>query len=211
MGRGAHLSGPEIHFHHNHLDIKGHMTLSDMPKGTYPFKERRVELHGIKLEGSSVTGAEIHDNFMRIIQPLPDAEWDYVPATPLNIASYEPNAMNEVYDNTFIALTEYEQTRHGPYGDSGQWAASLYLVGMDKGAAESGKHSVFVHDNEFHSNDLFVAASTEVDMTVRVEENTFTLATTPKPTSTHTPFRGLGAAFEEAIKAGKNAFVGMGP
>ena len=52
-------------------------------------------------------------------------KWGYIPATPLNIACYDPNAMNGIHDNTFVALTHYQQTRHGAYGDSGQWASSI--------------------------------------------------------------------------------------
>lgn len=40
-------------------------------------------------------------------------KWAWVPATPLNVACYEPDAMNEIFGNTFIALTEYSKTRHG--------------------------------------------------------------------------------------------------
>jgi len=82
-------------------------------------------------------------------------KWEYVPATPLNIACYEPNAMNQVNSNTFVALTEYRQTRHGGYGDSGQWASSIYFVGMNKGPSQNGAYSIFIHDNQFISNDLF--------------------------------------------------------
>jgi hypothetical protein len=133
-------------------------------------------------------------------------KWQYVPATPLNVACYDPNAMNEVYDNTFVALTEHQRTRHGGYGDSGEWASAIYLVGMDKGPAEPGKHSIFIHDNRFISNDLFVSSRRPVNMTVRIEKNTFTLATDPSPTQGRTAFRRIGAELEERIKAGQNVF-----
>ncbi len=210
-GRGVHLTGDGIQLHHNHLDIKGHMTLSDLPAGSRPFKERMIELHGIKFEGTGVRNAKVYDNTMRIIQLLPDADWEYVPATPLNIACYDPDASNEVYDNTFIALTQYQETRHGGYGDSGQWASAIYLVGMDHGEASAGQHSIHVHDNTFISNDLFVSASTVVNMTVRIENNTFVLADDPPPTSSHTPFRNIGQPLEEAITSGGNTFQGMAP
>lgn len=148
---------------------------------------------------------------MRIIQPKPDGTWDYVPPAPLNIACYDPNAGNEVYNNTFIGLTEYTQTYHGPYGDSGQWATAVHLVSMDQGKADAGKYSLYAHDNTFISNDIFVSAGTAVNMTVRIENNTFQLATTPAPTQEHTPFRNIGQELENAIKAGNNTFVGMTP
>ena len=65
--------------------------------------------------------------------------WHYVPPTPLNIACYDPNGLNEIYNNTFIGITTYKETRHGGYGDSGQWATAVMFVGMDKGAADTGK------------------------------------------------------------------------
>ncbi len=140
-------------------------------------------------------------------------KWDYVPATPLNVACYDPNAMNEVHDNTIIALTSYPRTRHGGYGDSGQWASSIYFVGMDRGAARDGKYSIHIHDNTFISNDLFVSTGSRrgVTNTVRVERNTFKLVDDPAPTGGHTPFRNLGGDFEAAIKSGKNTFEGMQP
>ena len=138
-------------------------------------------------------------------------KWQYVPATPLNVACYDPAAMNEVCDNTFVALTEYRKTRHGGYGDSGQWAAAIYFVSMTRGAAPAGKHAVWIHGNRFVSNDLFVAATRPVNMTVRVEGNTFVLAKDPPPTETHTPFRRLGGALEASVKAGGNRFEEMKP
>jgi Right handed beta helix region len=210
-GRGVHVSGPDIELHHNHLDTKGHMTLDDATAGSGVWTKRWIELHGIKLEGTKVKRAKIHNNYMRIIQHKPDSTWTYVPATPLNIASYDPNAMNDVYNNTFIALTEYAQTKHAGYGVFAQWAAAIYLVAMTYGKADAGKYSTYVHDNKFISNDIFVGANTNVNMSVRIEKNTFTLATTPPPTKGHAPFYKLGTALETAIKSGNNTFVGMSP
>lgn len=133
-------------------------------------------------------------------------KWEYVPATPLNVACYDPNAMNEVYDNRFIALTEYQKTRHGGYADSGQWASAVYFVGMDKGPAEAGKYSIYIHDNQFVSNDLFISSYRPPNMSIRIENNRFVLGTQPPPTEGHTPFRGLGAELEKAVKAGGNIF-----
>lgn len=291
-GRGLHLTEEGIRCHDNYLDIYGHQQLDDIPAKSRPFKHQRVELHGIKFEGTKVKNCQVHSNFVRIVQPLPadsdgrglpehklrsgvyvrskatsiaphrlvdtgqdwetdrwqnyfvkydphlppariagnDAttlfgqfqtnrpseyavymKWEYVPATPLNLACYDPNATNEVRDNTFVALTQYSRTRHGGYGDSGQWASAIYLVGMQRGPAEEGKYAIYVHGNQFLSNDLFVSSSAEVNMTVRIEANRFTLATEPPPTEGHTPFRKIGRALEEGITAGGNSFEGMGP
>jgi len=138
-------------------------------------------------------------------------KWNYVPATPLNVGCYDPNAMNEVYGNTIVALTEYKRTRHGGYARSGQWASAIFLVGMNNGPAQQGKYSIYIHDNEFISNDLFVSAGRPVTNTVRIERNTFKLADAPAPTEGHTPYRRIGEALENAIKAGGNKFEGMKP
>ncbi len=211
MGRGAHLTRDGIQFHDNYLDLVGHADLDDMPAKSRPFKTIRVELHGIKFEGDKATNCKVTGNYCRIVQKLPDKEWDYVPATPLNVACYNPNAMNEIADNTFVALTEYRKTRHGGYGASGQWACPLYLVGMDKGPAEPGKHSAWVHGNRFLSNDLFIGASSPVNMTVRIENNTFTLVPDPPPTEGRQPFWRIGPDIEKAVKAGGNRFEGISP
>lgn len=213
IGRSVHLTAPGIRFHDNYLDTCGHMTLDDLPAKSRPWKKHRVELHGIKFEGKNARECKVYGNFMRITQKKPDKEWDYVPATPLNIACYDPNAMNEVYRNTFIALTEYEKTHHGGYGASGQWASAVYFVGMTKGPAEEGKYSICLHDNTFISNHLFVSAGwrQEVSMTVRVEDNVFRLAKEPKPAQGHQPFRGIGERLISGIKEGGNTFEGMRP
>ena len=210
-GRGVHLTREGIEFHDNYLDLAGHADLDDMPVKSRPFKAIRVELHGIKFEGDKVRNASVRRNFCRIVQKLPDAEWDYVPATPLNIGCYDPNGMNEVADNTFVALTEYRKTRRGGYGDAGQWASAIYLVGMDKGPAEPGKHSIWMHGNRFISNDNFIGSQRPVNMTVRIEDNTFILAAEPPPTESHQPFWRIGPQLEAAVKAGGNRFEGMAP
>ncbi|MCP3973904.1 MAG: hypothetical protein GY720_05365, partial [bacterium] len=294
-GRGVHLTGDGIQFHDNYLDTRGHQQLSDLPAKTRPFKHQRVELHGIKFEGTKSKNCRVYNNFMRITQLQPidsqgmgapedkvhngvfvratatamdpgrltdttqnwerdrwknywvkiaadkpavlitgngrttlsaklgDAvipgeytiyqKWDYVPATPLNVGCYDPNAMNEVYNNTFIALTTFARTRHGGYGHSGQWASGIYFVGMDRGPAEEGKYSIYIHGNTFISNDLFMSTGSRqgVTNTVRVEGNTFRLADEPAPTEGHTPFRNLGGEFEAKVKSGNNEFEGMRP
>jgi len=138
-------------------------------------------------------------------------KWDYVPATPLNVACYDPNALNEVYDNTFVALTTYRETRHGGYGRSGQWAAAIYLVGMAHGPARPDAYAILIRNNRFISNDLFVSASQPVNMTVRIEGNRFALANDPPPTEGRTPFRRIGESLEAAVKAGGNVFRGKAP
>ena len=135
-------------------------------------------------------------------------KWQYVPATPLNIACYDPNAMNQVYDNTFVALTTYGKARHGGYGRSGEWASAMYLVGMDQGPAEPGRWAASIVGNRFISNDAFVGSEGPVTATVRIEGNTFRVAGDPPPTEGRAPFWGHGADLEATLKAGGNTFEG---
>lgn len=290
-GRCVHLTADGVRFHDNWCDTRGHMTLSDMPQGSRPWKHRRVELHGIKFEGGGSRNCKVYGNFMRITQPLPvdsggkgvpedkvtngvyvssvatalsggrlidttqrwepdrwkgywvryapdrppaevtgnDAtalrgtfgraapgpyaiymKWDYVPATPLNIACYDPNAMNEVYGNEIVAVTRYARTRHGGYGDSGQWASSIYFVGMNRGRAREGEYSIYVHDNVFKSNHLFISGRA-AGMDIRIERNRFLLLRDPPPAGPHAVFRGVDRDVMDAVKAGGNRFVGMTP
>ena len=204
-GRGMHLTRPGLHVHDNRLDLRGHATLDDMPAKSRPFKRIMVELHGIKFEGAKVTGAKVHGNFVRIRQPTPAGDVRYVPATPLNIACYNPAAMNEVYDNDIIALTAYRAARMGGYGQSGQWASAIHFVGMTRGPAPAGKYSAYLHDNRFVTNHLFASSSRAVTQTVRVEKNTFTLAKDPPPVPATSRFRRIGP-LEAVIRAGGNTF-----
>ncbi|MPY90359.1 MAG: hypothetical protein GEU99_20860 [Luteitalea sp.] len=207
LGRGAYLSRADIQFHDNYLDLAGHMTLDDLPQDS-PFQEARIAVHGIKLEGWGVTNTKVFDNYVRIIQLQPDAEWDYTPATPLNLGVYTPNAHNEIYDNTFVALTTYETTWHGDYWNNGQWAAPLYFVAMTSGPADVGEYAAYIHDNKFFSNDLFVGAQDgEVNMTVRIEDNTFILVDDPPPTVGRQRYYQIGAALEAVVENGDNTFI----
>ena len=165
-----------------------------------------------------ITGNDRSTLFANFAANKPDEytlyqKWDYVPATPLNVGCYDPNAMNEVYGNTFIALTEYKNTRHGGYGRSGQWASAIYFVGMERGPAAEGRYSIYIHDNTFLSNDLFASSGSRrgVTNTVRIERNTFKLADDPAPTEAHTALRNLGEELERRIQAGGNTFEGMRP
>ena len=137
-------------------------------------------------------------------------KWDYVPATPLNVACYDANAINEVHGNTFVALTTYGETRHGGYGRSGQWASPLHFVSMTGGPARPNAYSVHIHDNRFVTNDLFASASQPVNMTVRVEDNVFELTEEFPPTDGREPFRQLGPDLQRCIMAGGNTFEPQG-
>lgn len=204
-GRGVHLNTSNLRFRHNHLDLKGHRTIED------DGSELLVELHGIKFEGGNSTGAQVHDNWVRVTQPLPDAGWTYTPATPLNISATNPAAMNEVYNNTLIARTDYGTARRGGYGNAGEWAAGIHLLGMTSGPSPAGQYAMWIHDNRFESNDNFIGSNGSVDMTLRIEGNTFTLATTPAPTSNRAVFYNIPGEMQTTILGGGNTFVGMAP
>ncbi len=204
VGRTIHLTAADIEYYGNRATTKGHMTLSDRPQGSGIWLERRVELHGIKFEGTGAKNIKVYDNFMEITKPQPDGEWDYVPATPLNIASYDPNAMNEVYNNKVISHTTYRATRHGPYGDSGEWASSIYFVGMTN-VSDQGLYSVYIHDNEFISNDLFISGDIRETHIVRIEDNIFRLG--PEPTNEYAIFRSVPPAMQDRVLNGNNTFI----
>ena len=204
-GRGMHLTRPQLLVHDNYLDLQGHATLDDMPARSRPFRKIMVELHGIKLEGAKVTGAKIYRNFVRIRQHAPVGGVRYVPATPLNIACYNPAAMNQINNNDIVALTYYRTERIGGYGNSGQWASAIHLVGMKNGKAPRGKYSAYIHDNRFVTNHLFVSSSHPVTQTVRIEKNRFSLAKDPSPVPAKTRFRKTGP-LQQLIEAGGNTF-----
>jgi hypothetical protein len=133
--------------------------------------------------------------------------WEYVPPTPLNLACYDPNGMNEIYGNTFIGITHYRKVWHGDYGNTGDWATAIMLIAMDKGPADSGKYSAYIHDNQFFSNDLFFNSGWEVNMTIKLENNTFTLLKEPFATERESRIFDVGEAFEKEVRASRNTFI----
>ena len=133
-------------------------------------------------------------------------KWTYVPPTPLTIACYDPNGMNEIYGNTFIGITTYEKNRHGEYGDSGEWGTSIMFVMMNKGPAEPGKYSASIYDNQFFSNDLFINSYTDINMDIKVRNNTFTLLKEPFTTERDNRIRNVGTVYEEQVRNSNNIF-----
>ncbi len=133
--------------------------------------------------------------------------WEYVPPTPLNLACYDPNGMNEIYGNTFIGITHYKEVWHGDYGNTGDWATAIMMIGMDRGPADPGKYTAYVHDNQFFSNDLFFNSGWEVDMTIKLENNTFTLLKEPFAIDRESRIFDVGEAFEKEVRASKNTFI----
>ena len=76
----------------------------------------------------------------------------------------------------------------------------------DRHYDEPGKYSVYIHDNEFESNDLFLNGSPEVNMNVRIENNTFTLLKAPHAVERESRFRGVGEPLVDITRNGKNKF-----
>ncbi len=133
--------------------------------------------------------------------------WEYVPPTPLNLACYDPNGMNEIYDNTFIGITNYKEVWRGDYGDTGDWATAIMLIGMVKGPADPGKYSAYVHNNQFYSNDLFFNSGYKVNMTIKLENNTFTLLKEPFTVERKSRIYDVGDWFENEIRNSNNTFI----
>ena len=133
--------------------------------------------------------------------------WEYVPPTPLNLACYDPNGMNEIYGNTFIGITHYKEVWHGDYGNTGDWATAVMLIGMTGGPADTGKYTAYIHNNQFFSNDLFFNSGWEVDMTIKLEDNTFTLLKEPFAIERDSRIFDVGEAFEKEVRASKNTFI----
>jgi hypothetical protein len=77
---------------------------------------------------------------------------------------------------------------------------------MKYGPAEKGKYAAYAHNNQFFSNDLFLNTGVEVNMTVRVEDNTFTLLKTPFATIEADRIRGVGNNFEKQVRNANNVF-----
>ncbi len=133
--------------------------------------------------------------------------WEYVPPTPLNLACYDPNGMNEIYDNTFVGITHYKDVWKGDYGDTGDWATAIMLIAMTKGPADPGKYSAYIHDNQFFSNDLFMNSGYEVNMTIKLENNSFTLLKEPFAVERENRIFDVGEWFENEVRNSNNTFV----
>ncbi len=133
--------------------------------------------------------------------------WEFVPPTPLNLGGNNPEAMNDIHGNTFIAVTHYRDLRHGGYGDTGNWASCIMFVSMNRGAAPEGKYNSRVYGNVFMGNDLFLNSYEPVNMTVKIENNTFRLLN--QPFTTGRPdgrLRNLGPELEKAVLDSGNKF-----
>ncbi|OGF50965.1 MAG: hypothetical protein A2231_06550 [Candidatus Firestonebacteria bacterium RIFOXYA2_FULL_40_8] len=199
-GRAVHMTAPNMEVYNNWIDTTGNVTKDDMPQGSRPWILRYVELHGIKLEEATSKNNKIYNNFVRIIQHTTDSLGQYVPPTPLNIACYDANAMNEVYNNKFVGLTDYSTTVHNAYGIWSTWASAVFCVDMTAGPAAGSNYAVSLHDNEFISNDFFVGAIySSPTSTIKFTNNKFVLG--PGPTATHTPYYGLGVSLQNDINS----------
>ncbi len=133
-------------------------------------------------------------------------KWMYVPPTPLNLACYNPNGMNEIFGNTFIGITTYREPRHGGYGDTGQWATAIMFVGMDKGPAENGKYTAYIHNNRFFSNDLFLNSHSAINMDIKIENNIFEVMDKPFEIYRENRIRNVGKAFEKLLRESDNSY-----
>ncbi len=225
LGRAVHIAQADILFHDNWIDHAG--TLEKTRRGSKgKWNKIHIEVHGVKIEGGHVKNCKIYNNFVRQNQYLPsDAVERYSPPTPMNIGC-GPNAMNEIYGNTFVALTHVQKTngngKIGSYGKAGDWAASLIFVSMkSKDKAEAGKYVAYIHDNTFITNHIFIASRYNTENTissddegaavfrVRIEKNHFKMVDTPVKANGQKAFLEISEQLMTQIQEGGNTSEGM--
>jgi len=101
-GRGVHLTGFDIDFFNNIVDVR------EQPNPEYP----RTRAHGVKLEGGR--SSRVHHNFIRAT-----AEEGFGDADPLDL-SVPAGAANRIDKNTVVALRKTEKF----------WATTINLIGQ---------------------------------------------------------------------------------
>jgi len=104
-GRGVHLTGRDIEFFNNIVDVR------EQPNPEYP----RTRAHGVKLEGAR--SSRVHHNFIRST-----AEEGFGDADPLDF-DVPPGACNEVFKNTVVALRKTPRF----------WATTVNLIAQADG------------------------------------------------------------------------------
>ncbi len=137
-GRGIHLSEKSSGWlvHDNYVEVRE----------TRNKEYRRMQTHGIKLEGTS--HSKIYNNVVLSVSS------DGGEPTPLNMA-VKANANNEIYNNTFIALTINEE---GAY--------SAYLLDNDASGS-------IIRDNTFYTNNICYMVSPDGSRNVTFRRCTF--------------------------------------
>ncbi|MBC8871891.1 MAG: right-handed parallel beta-helix repeat-containing protein [Planctomycetes bacterium] len=137
-GRGIHLSEKSSGWlvHDNYVEVRE----------TRNKEYRRMQTHGIKLEGTS--NSKIYNNVVLSISS------DGGEPTALNMA-VKANASNEIYNNTFIALTINEE---GAY--------SAYLIDNDASGS-------IIRDNTFYTNNICYMVSPDGSRNVTFRRCTF--------------------------------------
>lgn len=141
-GRGIHLTGDRINFHHNYLDLRlgpvtDHYSTND-------YHSIYTNVHGVKIEGG--TNCKVYSNTVIASQPAER----FAPPTPLNIDAPANNANNEIFNNNFTAVT-YAGTASGEtgYGNFATYASGIYIY-------RCGTSPGSIHNNLFYTNDRAV-------------------------------------------------------
>jgi len=137
-GRGIHLSERSSGWlvHDNYVEVRE----------TRNKEYRRMQTHGIKLEGTS--NSKIYNNVVLSVSS------DGGEPTALNMA-VKANASNEIYNNTFIALTINKQA-----------AYSAYMVDNDASGS-------IIRDNTFCTNNICYMVSPDGSRNVTFRRCTF--------------------------------------
>jgi len=140
QGRGVHITGDNIEFHHNYMSLKlgrvtDHYSQTDY-HGIF------TNVHGVKFEGG--TNSRVYSN--TVIATQPGSSW--APPTPLNIDTQATNANNEIFNNNFTAMT-FAETSGGNsgYGGYDEYAVGAYFYRC------AGENPGSIHHNLFYSND----------------------------------------------------------
>jgi len=139
-GRGVHITGDSIKFHHNYMDLKLGMVTDHY--GADDYHNILTNVHGVKFEGG--TNSRVYAN--TVIATQPSEEW--APPTPLNIDTQDTDANNEIFNNNFTAIT-FAETSGGNsgYGAYDEYATGPYFYRC------TGNNPGRIHHNLFYSND----------------------------------------------------------
>jgi hypothetical protein len=199
-GRGAHITGTNIKFHHNFLDLKLGQVI-DHTEGQTDYHSIFTNVHGIKLENSGSMNNRIYSNVVVATQP----DENHAPPTPLNIDAEGSNANNLIYDNEFTAIT-YSATSGGTsgYGVFDTYAPGIYVMQC------SSSNPASIYNNHFKSNDWAIHIDGYSCSSLKIFNNTFELiddATTNSHTITYNNYNSPSHGFNLS----GNKFIGYEP
>jgi hypothetical protein len=197
VGRGVHITGDNILFHHNYIELKESQVIDHYDD--YDYHNIFTNVHGIKFEGG--INSKVYSNTVIARQPGPE----YAPPTPLNIDTPDSNANNEIYGNNFTAIT-YAATSGGTagYGEFDTYAAGIVFLSC------SGSNPGSIHDNNFYSNDRAVFFTGQACSNYKVYNNVFEKLSSSTSNGHTIMYNNYDAASKSTNFSG-NWFVGFEP